>query len=448
VSAARPFQSEPTTNEPASLRKASSLILLAQVAGNAGFFVAVLALARALGPHDRGVVAFATSLALIVPRVTEFGIGSATTVLVAQGPDDRRPALANAVMFSFAVAVVGAVGTAVVVGPLGVGPELGRGAIAAVAVGILGNALLDCGYAFLLGVGRLGSWTAIASAAPWVYAVAVVGLALGGELTVLSALLSWGFVHLAWGLAAVGDCVRAAGIGQPRLGLLRHTLSLGVRVWIGSLSRFLNFRVDQIILGVMATQASLGVYAVAVNVSEVALYLPGAVVTAAVPAIARARAVDRPQRAVAAFRATLVVTLAIVVLGAAAGAPLLPLVFGDAYDGSVAPYLWLLPGALGFVASGVFSAALLTSIRPVLSSAGPLAALVSGIGLDLLLIPSLGATGAAVAATAAFWIGGAVAAAAYVAVASVSPGELVPRRRDWLAATEFARTAARRLRRR
>ena len=43
---------------------------------------------------------------------------------------------------------------------------------------------------------------------------------------------------------------------------------------IGSLSRFLNFRVDQILMGFLASEAALGIYAVAVNASEVLLYLP------------------------------------------------------------------------------------------------------------------------------------------------------------------------------
>jgi O-antigen/teichoic acid export membrane protein len=413
-----------------SLRGASGLILLAQVAGNVGFFVAVLVLARTLEPHDRGVIAFVISVALILPRVFELGIGNATTVLVAQRGVERRSLLSNAVLFSLGVAAFGSLLSALLLGVADVGPSLDRGILVVLAVGILGNALLDCGYAFLLGVGFLRPWTLIASVSPWLYATAAIVLAAAGELTVFRALLAWSLTHLAWGVAAISASARGPGFGRPQLRLFRDALSLGVRAWVGSLSRFLNFRLDQVILGLIATQATLGVYAVAVNLSEVALYVPGAVVTAAVPAIARVRSEDRPATTLAIYRPTLVVTAAIVAAGALIGTPLLPVVFGDAYSGSVTPYLWLLPGALGFVTTGVFGAALLTSRRPLLSSAGQLTSLVVGVALDFVLIPPFGASGAAAAAAAAFCAGGAVAAGAFSRISDVPLRELLPRRAD------------------
>ena len=92
---------------------------------------------------------------------------------------------------------------------------------------------------------------------------------------------------------------------------------------------------------------------------------------------------------------------------------LLPLVFGHNYDGSVEPFLLLLPSALGFVASSVFSNALLASGAPALSSLGPVVSLIIGVALDLILIPKHGASGAAIAASAALICGGIAAAVAY-----------------------------------
>ena len=112
------------------------------------------------------------------------------------------------------------------------------------------------------------------------------------------------------------------------------------------------------------------------------------------------------------------------------GPVLLPLVFGAAYSGSVEPFLWLLPSAIGFVASALFSNALLASGAPALSSLGPVVSLTAGIALDLLLIPRLGATGAAIAASSALIAGGAAAAVAYGVRSGLRPGAMVPRRAD------------------
>jgi O-antigen/teichoic acid export membrane protein len=132
-----------------------------------------------------------------------------------------------------------------------------------------------------------------------------------------------------------------------------------------------------------------------------------------------------------AFRSVIFVTAAAVGVAALLGPVLLPVVFGDAFDESVIPFLWLLPGTFGYAASAVFSNALVGSSSPGLSSVGPMVSLTVGFALDLALIPPFGATGAAAAASVAFLIGGATALLTYRRV-SPFPWQtmLVPHRGD------------------
>jgi O-antigen/teichoic acid export membrane protein len=106
-------------------------------------------------------------------------------------------------------------------------------------------------------------------------------------------------------------------------------------------------------------------------------------------------------------------------------------VFGDAFDESVVPFLWLLPGTFGYAASAVFSSALVGSSSPGLSSLGPIVSLVVGFALDLALIPPFGATGAAAAASVAFLVGGSTALITYHRVSPFTwRSLLVPHRGD------------------
>jgi len=145
----------------------------------------------------------------------------------------------------------------------------------------------------------------------------------------------------------------------------------------------------------------------------------------------------------------LLVTTASIVVAAALGPFVLPAVFGGAYRASVVPFLWLLPGAYGYAALGVFSTALLACGAPGRSSLGPLVALVLGVLLDVALIPPFQETGAAAAATASFLAGGAVALAGYRRLESFSWRLLaIPHLRDLallraLAQPVFARLGAR-----
>jgi O-antigen/teichoic acid export membrane protein len=100
------------------------------------------------------------------------------------------------------------------------------------------------------------------------------------------------------------------------------------------------------------------------------------------------------------------VTTVAVVGAAIAGTLLIPLVFGAKFEGSITPFLLLLPGAWGYAAQKVFSSALTGLGQPGRSSLGPLTALLTGLALDAVLIPLYGAQGAAGAASAAFIAGG------------------------------------------
>ena len=101
-----------------------------------------------------------------------------------------------------------------------------------------------------------------------------------------------GRAAVAWVIAqavpALLFCARprraAHGFGRPDLRLLAETAALtALRAWLGGLAHLLNARVDQVLLGLLASQAALGTYAVAVNASEILFYLPSAVATALLP---------------------------------------------------------------------------------------------------------------------------------------------------------------------
>jgi O-antigen/teichoic acid export membrane protein len=387
----------------------------AQVAGNLGFFVAVLFLARGLAPSDRGAVAFLTVTALVVTRISRFGVTEATMVFAARTPSGRPELLSNLLLASFVTAcgsVLLVSGGMLVVHsarPEGVGDR----ELAILAGALLASSLVDAGYSFLLGCGRFRPHALVTSSASWLYAL-LLGLVwqLQG-LTVARAVLAWTVAQAFRGIALLLACLWDVRPGRPRLDLLRESITFGLRAWIGTLARFFTFRLDQILMAFIASEAALGVYAVAVNASEVLFYVPQAMASAILPLVSASQREQRVDETLGAFRSLVLVTGASVIVAYALGPVLMPLVFGHAYEASVVPFFWLLPGALGYAALGVFSSSLLAADAPGRSSLGPLVALVSGVGLDILLIPLFGATGAAAAASASFVLGGLVSLVIY-----------------------------------
>jgi O-antigen/teichoic acid export membrane protein len=387
------------------------MLFWARAAGSAGFFTAVLILARSLGPTGRGTIAFITVSALVIARLAGFGMGAATTVLAARRVEARGALLANLILFVLASALVfGALGFAVLLSLAGQRPEGIGGPELAILVGAAAAiAQIEAGGAFLLGCGRVQRLALLTATTTWVYPILLGIVWVVDGLTVTRAALVWLTAETIVAFVLLSQAARAGGIAAPRPRLLLESMHFGIRAWVGSLARLLNFRTDQIILGFLASEATLGIYAVAVNASEALLYLPAATATALLPIAARADPQVQVEQALRAFRSTALVTAGLVVVAAIFGPLLLPIVFGSAFDASVEPFLLLLPGAFGFAATAIFSSALMASSSPGRSSLGPFVSLVVSIGLDLLLIPRFGASGAAAAASVAFLAGGGAA---------------------------------------
>lgn len=408
------MSAEPATRAWDPLASGSANLFWAKIAGNGGYFVAVLILARGLGPAGRGTIAFITVTALVVAHMAGLGVGEATTVLSSRHPERRPVLLANALVYFLCAAFVAATLAFLALFLSGIEPAgVGTPEIFIIGLGILSCAMGEAGYSFLLGTEGLRQLAFVTGCASWLYAGVVLVLWAGPGLTVWGAALAWVGTEALRSTVLATISARRSLIGLPDRRLLADEIRFGLRLWVGSLARFLNFRTDQILMGFLATEAALGFYAVAVNVSEVLLYLPSSAATALLPVIARTEHVRRGEETLRAFRSVAFVTAAGVAGAVLLGPIVLPIVFGDAFDESIIPFLWLLPGTFGFAASAVFSNSLVGSSSPGMSSLGPLVSLTVGFVLDIVLIPQYGATGAAAAASTAFLLGGAAALVVY-----------------------------------
>jgi len=406
---------EPTGDHAPSVR-GPVFLFWAQIVGNSGLFVGLLLVTRALGPSGRGTVAFLTVTALVTAWIARLGVTEATVVFAAQRPERRPTLLTNSVAFS---ATAGVAGAALVCGILFAVPAarphgVGGTELAILAASIVAACLADAGYRFLLGCSRFRAHALITAVTSWAYPLLAVVVWAAFGLTVALAALIWAATQALRAALTITVAIRReGGLGRPSLRLLRESISFGLRAWVGTLADSLGFRIDQILLALLASEAALGFYVVAVNLSEILLYFPGAVSTALLPLAARSEAGPRLGQTLRAFRSAAFVTIATLLVGAVLVPPLIPLVFGAPFSASVTPFLLLLPGLVGFTAMVVFSNALIASSLPSLSSIAAVVCFLVGLALDLVLIPFFGASGAAAAASGAYLAGGVCALLIY-----------------------------------
>ncbi len=192
---------------------------------------------------------------------------------------------------------------------------------------------------------------------------------------------------------------------------LRSALRFGRRAWSADVLQFLNYRLDLFMLAAFATGADVGRYSVAVSLTMLAWLAPAAIGqvllprTASLDSAAEAGEVGREQ----ADRATARVIRHTVILQLPTGVALvalllvgIPLFYGPPFHQSIELGLLLLPGALILSVAKVISAVVTGRGFPQYSVYNGLISVPVTVALYFILIPPLGATGAALGSSASY----------------------------------------------
>ncbi len=223
-----------------------------------------------------------------------------------------------------------------------------------------------------------------------------------GDAAIVAALLGADLVTSALAWTRLTRRRLFAGARRPSLPLARRIASYGWRAQLGGVVSLLNLRLDFIVLNLMAGPAVLGIYAIASKFAEL-LKVPGMALTYVLyPEYARvdvSQAAERARRLIP--RAGLAIGAMCVPLLLTAGV-VIPGLYGSAFHAAVVPTRIIVIGLALEGVAGVITGFLYGTGRPGLNSWAMGAGLAATVALDLILIPPLGATGAAVASAVAY----------------------------------------------
>lgn len=383
---------------------------------------------RVLGAAGRGELAFLTVMANLTTFVSLFGIDIAHGNILGQEPERAKHVATNAWLLSAMLGVTG--GSILVLAFIampGIRPDttwpLILAALASVpcmvvALNLRSMAITE--YHFTLA-------NVAMAIVPAINVAGNVSFALIDDLTVTIALLTWIAGQLVSLLLLAAWASREIGYGSPDRRLMSRAFRFGAKNHLTATMQLGNFRLDQWFVGLLAGNAQLGIYANAVAFAETLFYLPQAVANAQRPDLIRAGERDAAHQGATGARLAMIVTAG----GAAALIVLAPLLmrvfFGEEGVDGTGMLQMLAPGAIGIVLTKVLSTTLVSQNRPLATAMPVAAGLVTTIVLDLLLIPSEGGFGAAIASTAAYMVAGLSMAAIYVRSFGISARALIPR---------------------
>jgi O-antigen/teichoic acid export membrane protein len=212
---------------------------------------------------------------------------------------------------------------------------------------------------------------------------------------------------------------------------LASILRYGLLVQVGTVSAFASLRLDILVLQHFRPLDQVGIYAVAQSVAETVTILALGFAGSMLPLVARLDGVERQNLTGEAIRNCSLLGAVAVVGLSILGPPLVPVVFGQDFADAVTPLLILLPSMWFLGIALAIGSTLRGYGRPGLASLLAGLSMVVTIGLDLILIPSYGVTGAAIASAVAYALYGASSVLALARVSGLSPATLiVPTRTD------------------
>jgi O-antigen/teichoic acid export membrane protein len=310
--------------------------------------VSGIAAARLLGPGDRGNLALIWTVTLTLSQLGSLGLPLAVTKEVAQRDTDaralasqlRRPALVQIA----AVSAVHAATLAVLVSFTSIPPAAAWSSLV-----VLPPMLAQMfGLGLLQGLREFRALNLLRALPLALYAAALITLAVGGGATLLAVTIAWVGSYAASAIATSWVVLR-----RLRRARLEHSSSarhdvgamrrFGLRSLLGWASPTETFRVDQLIVGLVLSSHSLGLYVAALAFTNFPRFVAQAVGLVAYPNVSRAANPEAKRAAILRFLA-LGSLLSVAVCGALALAahPLVTLAFGREFEAASGPLRVLL----------------------------------------------------------------------------------------------------------
>jgi len=391
--------------------------------------------AWALGPAGRGDLLVVVLWPPVVALLAGLGLPQAHRYWMAREPARASQLFSNALIYAL---VAG--GTALALAELVVPHLVGQRSpevmtlVRLYLINIPAALLMDLMLGLLEGSRRFG-WSGAARALFFgVQALGFLGLWSTHRFTVANAALTMIVAQTSAMLLSLYAVRRQLSPSwQPSWSNWRLSMSYGLRDYAGIVSDFTTLRLDQLMLGAIASNVAIGLYVIAVRLSEITTMAAGALSEALLPEVAAtSQTGNRSEKVLGrSLRLTIYSHIILLVPLLIAARFILSKVFGASFLPAAPALRWLLVAATVWSAGSIAISGLKGLGHPGLSTLARLAsALITIIGL-LVLLPRMGIKGAAIASLAGYSVMFVVALYWLVSKQNIGLWEwLRPRRQD------------------
>jgi O-antigen/teichoic acid export membrane protein len=380
-----------------------NLVFIATVmASGLGFLTAVL-LARALGPEGRGVTALYQAAVSLGFAFLSLGIATAVVYYVGRRDISGRQGMEAGLSITLIAAAFTAIG--VLIAAVAFGSDLIDEDVPywLTLVAIPALVQFRAVEAVLRAQSRFGAMNLLEVSLPLCILTALGAVELIDGLTIRNAVVAWSFAFVPpviFGYALLGPSQWPRGLAGRDL--LWRVGSFGVQGQLSNLIQLLNYRLDSYLVLILVNASGVGLYAVGVSLSEGMWLIANSVSVVLLTNLTAGDEENASRMTPIVCRNTLLVTAMGATVAGALSPFAIPLIFGDAFDDAVVPFLWLLPGTVALAGTKILAAYVFSRGRPLINAQIAFVTLLVTITADLLLIPPFEVAGAAAASSIAY----------------------------------------------
>lgn len=378
--------------------------------------VTSLLTAWALGPEGRGDLAVVVLYPNVVALAVGLGLPQAHRYYLAREPKEISPLFSNALIFA---AVMGALAYAaaeyIVPSLVGTRSDAVMWLVKIYLINIPLALLYDLMAGMLEG-SRQFKWAALARIVFFgIQSVAYFLLWSFGLLTVYTAALTMIAAQTANTLTATLSVYRVLSPRwQPSWTAWKKAIGYGLKYHVGVVTSFTTLRLDQLMLGAMATSVEIGLYIIAVRLSEIMTVLASSIAEVLMPEVAASKHAERSvQLLMRSLRLMIYVYLLILIPLLLLAPTLLKFAFGAEFLAAAGTLRLLLVASMVWSVGAIIISGLNGFGYPGLSTISRLSSAVVTVLALLYWLPRYGIVGAALSsllgysvmlAVALFWL--------------------------------------------
>jgi len=238
---------------------------------------------------------------------------------------------------------------------------------------------------------------------------------------ILSAILAWAIATLVASILSILLVRRTTDIKwsfYPQL--FKDSVKFGIKGYLANVIQFFNYRLDMFLIAFFMNVTFVGYYSISVAIAEMLWYFSGAVGTVIFAQTPRISAEEANTLTPRICRNTFFITVLAAVVLFVLGRYIIVLFFSSAFLPALRPLWILLPGVIALSILKVLGNEITGRGKPIISTIADSISLAVNIPLNLLLIPKMGISGAALASTVSYSMAAIAILAAFLKISGNS----------------------------